>query len=204
MSADATPDPGAPPAGGREGGDETDFLRAAIWFMGFLLAGFVVVFLVLVHKRDQHREAVALGEKIQKNNETTLKNMATNYESVKGLIKEYENSHAEEVQKNLQSWLGERYKTAGIQTTQVVAEPWKDTRSKEYIEYYVPITMKGITRQQAISFVWSVERVSTKMRTIELKLTRQVQANQPPETDVWELKVSFGYRVPRGVKEGGS
>ena len=195
MSADDPAGAGAAPAADREGGDEMDFVRAAIWFMGFLLAGFVGVLFVLGHQRDQHREAVAFGEK-------NLKKMAATYESVKGLLKEYENSHADEVRKNTQTWLGDRYKNAGIQPGQVVVDPWKAAPSKDYIEHSVQVTMKGITRAQAVSFLWSVERMSTKMRTIESKLTRTLQSNQSPETDNWELKASFGYRAPRGMKEG--
>ena len=196
MSADEPAGAEAAPAADREGGEEMDFVRAAIWFMGFLLAGFVVVLLVLVNKRDQHRDAVAFGEK-------NLKKMAATYESVKGLLKEYENSHADEVRKNTQTWLGDRYKNAGIQPAQVVVDPWKATPAKDYIEHFVAVKVKGITRLQAVSFLWSVERMSTKMRTIEMSLSRTLQSNQPPETDAWELKASFGHRVPRGMKEGG-
>jgi len=53
-----------------------------------------------------------------------------------------------------------------------------------------------------VHFVWNVESVSPKMRTIEMKVTR-TPPNNAPETDLWELRAKFGYREPRGMKAGG-
>lgn len=176
------------------GGDEVDVARAAIWFLGILLVGLVGVLLLLRSKRDQFQEAVAYGEK-------NLKRMAAQYDGVKGLLKEYRESDADEAERNYNTWFKQRYSNAGIQDGQVTVEGWKEKPTKEFLEKFVPVTVKGIRMDQAVQFVWNVERMSTKFRTIDLKLTRTAP-NNTPEADVWELRASFGYRIPRLVREG--
>ncbi len=192
-------DEAGPPPGGeaKAGADEVDVVRATIYFLCVLLAGLGVVYLVLLSKRDGFREAVAWGEK-------DGKRLAGTYDEVKGLLKEYENSRATEARRNTQTWLKARYENADIQTEKVVVDPWSERPSKDHVEHCVNVTVKGVPRRNAVQFLWNVERMSTKMRTIEMKLTRVPPSNTQPEADVWDLKATFGYRVPRGMKEGGS
>lgn len=185
MSAEA-PEPAAK--------DEVDFVRAAIYFLGILLLGLGAVYAVLLHQRDEFRAAVQYGEK-------NLRLMDVQYEQVSALLKQYEESGADEAEKQTRTWLKQRYGAAGIQDGQVVTESWHEKPQREYLERGVDVVVKNVRRDQAVHFLWNVEKVSPKMRTIEMKLTRQAPANAP-ETDNWELRASFGYRVPRGMKTG--
>lgn len=175
-------------------GDEVDVARAAIYFLGILLLGLVVVLFVLWSKRDEYRTAVEYGER-------NLKKMAVTYDQVKGLLKQYGDSGAEVARRSTQTWLKDRYTNANIQDSQVTTEKWSERPSKDHIEHSVDVVVKGVQRQHAIQFLWNVEKMSTKMRTIEMKLVRTAPNNQP-EADVWELRATFGYRVPRGMKDG--
>jgi hypothetical protein len=182
------------PAAGDAPKDEVDFVRAAIYFLGILLLGLGAVYAVLLHQRDGFRASVQYGEK-------NLKAMDTQYEQVGSLLKQYKDSGADEAEKQTRTWLQQRYKAAGIQDGQVATESWKDKPQRDYMERYVDVVVKGVRRDQAVHFLWNVEKVSPKMRTIEMKLSRQAPANAP-ETDLWELRASFGYRVPRAVRAG--
>ena len=95
----------------------------------------------------------------------------------------------------------ERYTNAGIQQGQVTINPWKEKATRDYVEHSVEIVVKDVPRDKAVRLLWSVEQVSTKMRTIESRF-RRTAPNNSPETDVWTLNATFGYRVPRGFKEG--
>lgn len=172
--------------------DDVDLVRAAIYFLGILLVGLCVVYWLLAGKRDQYLSAIEYGEK-------NMKAMATQYETVRGLVKQYKDSGADEARKETATWLKLRYQQAGIDQKQVKTDPWKDKPSKDFIEHDVDVTVKDVRLDQAVHFVWNVEKVSPKMRTIEAMLTRTAP-NNAPETDLWELRASFGYRVPRGVK----
>ena len=184
---------GAAPPEEKGGGDEADVVRAAIYFLIVLLVGLVVVLLFLRGKRDDFREAVQYGEK-------NMKKMAATYDGVRGLLKEYETSHADEAQTSTSTWLKQRYSAALIQDAQVTVEPWKNRPSKDFVENYVDVVVKATARQNAVQFLWNVERSSTKMKTIEMSLKRAAPNNQP-DADIWDLHATFGYRVPRGLKE---
>jgi hypothetical protein len=172
--------------------DDVDLVRAAIYFLGILLVGLCVVYWLLAGRRDQYLSAIEYGEK-------NLKAMATQYETVRGLVKQYKDSGADEARRETATWLKLRYQQAGIDQKQVKTDPWKDRPSKEFIENYVDVTVKDVRLDQAVHFLWNVEKVSPKMRTIESTLTRTAP-NNAPETDLWELRASFGYRIPRLAK----
>lgn len=176
--------------------DEVDVLKAAIGFLAIVLVGLGGVLYFLVRQRDGLRAAVEYGEK-------NLKATAAQYDSVRGLIKQYKDSGADEARRETASWLKGRYSAAGIQDSQVsTTGKWDDRPAKEYVENSVDVTVKNLRREQAVHFLWNVERMSPKMRTIEMTLRRTAPPTAP-ESDVWELKASFGYRVPRGFREGG-
>jgi hypothetical protein len=178
-----------------EARDEVDLARAAIYFLAILLVGLLVVYWVLGQQRDKYREAVDFGSR-------NLPSMAGQYDAVRGLLKQYKDSDAGEARNSTRTWLQQRYKNAGIPDTAVSTEKWNERAAKEYSEWYVDVVVKGQTRERLVHFLWNVERMSSKMRTIEMKLTRVAPANAA-ETDNWDLRASFGYRVPRGFKEGG-
>jgi hypothetical protein len=182
------------PAGAPEAKDEVDLVRAAIWFLGILIVGLGGVYAVLLRQRDGYREAVQYGEK-------NLKAMAVQYDQVAALLKQYEESGADEAEKATRTWLQQRYRAAGIQDGQVATENWKDKPQRDHLERAVDVVVKNVRRDQAVHFLWNVEKVSPKMRTLSLQLRRQGPANQP-EADNWELKASFGYRVPRAARAG--
>ncbi len=184
---------GAPVA--EDAKDEVDLARAAIYFLVILLAGLLVVFGFLVKHRDQFREAVDYGAR-------SLPAMADQYDKVRGLLKQYKESGADEARKETRTWIEQRAKAANIPGNAVTTEKWQDKPLKDYVENFVPVVVRGQPRDRLIHFAWNVERMSTKMKTIEMKLTR-VAPNNAPETDVWDMRVSFGYREPRGAKEGG-
>lgn len=172
--------------------DDVDLVRAAIYFLGILLVGLCVVYYLLAAKRDQYLSSIEYGEK-------NMKTMAAQYEAVRGLVKQYKDSGADEARKETATWLKLRYQQAGIDPKQVKTEKWNERPSKDYIESYVDVIVTGVRLEQAVHFVWNVEKVSPKMRTIETKISRSAP-NNAPETDLWELRSSFGYRVPRGAK----
>lgn len=184
-------------AEGKEPGpkDEVDVVRAAIYFLAILLAGLAAVFWVLKGRRDDYRRSLEFAEKM-------LPDLKPRYDAVTNLVKQYRDSGADEAKTNPRTWLQQRYRLAGIQDGQVSTEKWGERPAKDYVEYYVDVLVKGIRQDQAVHFVWNVESVSPKMRTIELKLNR-TPPNNAPDTDLWELKASFGYREPRGMKAGG-
>jgi hypothetical protein len=175
--------------------DEVDVVRAAIYFLAILLVGLGVVLWVLQGKRDEYRRSLDYAAK-------SLPSMAARYDAVRALLKQYKDSGADDARNHTLTWLQARYLPAGIQIPQVAVEKWNERPSKDYIEYFVDVIVKGVPESQAVHFLWNVEKVSPKMRTIETRLTR-TPPNNAPETDLWELKATFGYRVPRGMKEGG-
>jgi hypothetical protein len=181
---------------GKEPGpkDEVDVVRAAIYFLAILLAGLAAVFWVLRGRRDDYQKAIEGAAK-------TLPAMKPKYDAVTNLVKQYRDSGTDEAKSNPRTWLQQRYRLAGIQDGQVTTEKWNDRPSKDYVEHYVDVLVKGVRQDQAVHFLWNVESVSPKMRTIEMRLTR-TPPNNAPETDLWELKASFGYREPRGLKPG--
>jgi hypothetical protein len=172
--------------------DDIEVVRLAIWFLAVLLAALGAVWWMLASKRDQFLAAVEFGEK-------NMPAMATQYESVRGLVKQYKDTGADEARKETATWLKQRYQNAGIDPKQVKTEKWNDRPSKDFIEYYVDVIVGGVRLDQAVHFLWNVEKASPKMRTIESKVSRAAPSNAP-ETDLWELRASFGYRVPRGTK----
>ena len=180
-----------PPAG-TAAKDDVDLVRAAIYFLGILLVGLCVVYWLLAGKRDQYLSAIEYGEK-------NMKGMATQYEAVRSLVKHYKDSGADEARKETATWLKLRYQQAGIDAKQVKTDPWQDKSMKDYSENWVEVIVKDIRLDQAVHFLWNVEKVSPKMRTIGSTLTRSAP-NNAPETDLWELRASFGYRIPRGAK----
>jgi hypothetical protein len=181
-------------AGAAEGAkDEVDVVRAAIYFLGILLVGLSVVLWVLLRQRDAFRDAVSYGDK-------NLKAMAAQYEGVAGLLKQYKESGADEARRETRTWLGGRFKAAGIPEGKVITESWKERPQKEFIENYVDVVVKDQPLDRLVHFLWNVERMSTKMRTIEMRLSRSAP-NNAPETDNWELKAAFGYREPRGRRD---
>jgi len=185
----------ARPAAPAGDGDEVDVVRAAIYFLGILLVGLVVVLGVLLHLRDGYREAVGEGEK-------RLPELARTYDQVRRLLKSYQEGKAEQARKETQTWMKERYGAAQIADGQVAIGPWRSRPTKDYDENAVQVTIDGVSREIAMHFVWNVERVSTKMRTLDLRL-RRTTGVKDAEADSWKLVVTFGYRVPRGFKEGG-
>lgn len=182
----------ATPAPEKAARDDIDLVRAAIYFLGTILVLLGVVYWVLAGQRDRYLTATDFGEK-------NLKAMATQYDAVRGLLKQYKDSGADEARKETATWLKQRYQGAGIDPKQVKTEKWNERPSKEYIEYYVDVIVTGVRLDQAVHFLWNVEKVSPKMRTIESKVSRTAQ-NNAPEGDIFELRASFGYRVPRGAK----
>jgi hypothetical protein len=183
-------------AAGAEGAkDDVDVVKVAVWFLLVLLVGLTAVLFVLQKYRDDFRAAVEFGEK-------NLKETAGKYDAVKGLLKTYKDSGADEARRETRTWLKARYTAAGINDGQVTTLKWQEKPSKDYMENFVDVVLKDVPREKAIHFLWNVENMSTKMRTIEMTL-RRTPPNTAPEADVWELKASFGYRVPRGFKEGG-
>ena len=177
-----------------EATDEVDVVRAAIWFFGILIVGLGVVYAFLLNQRDAHRTAIQYGEK-------NLKGMASQYDQIQALLKQYKESGAEEARVTPRTWLKARYQAAGLQDGQVATEKWSERPQKDYSEWYLEVVLKNVRRDQAVHFLWNVEKVSPKMRTIEMKMDRRAPPTAP-ETDNWDLRVSFGYRVPRGVRTG--
>ena len=175
--------------------DEVDLARAAIYFLVILIVGLLVVQWFLVRRRDQYRDAVEFGLK-------NLQPMAAQYDAVRGLIRQYRESGADEAMKETRSWLEQRAKAAGIPVNALTTEKWQPKSSRDYVENFVNVVVKGQPRDRLVHFVWNTERMSTKMKTIEMKIARNAP-NNAPETDNWDLRVSFGYREPRGIKEGG-
>jgi len=120
-------------------------------------------------------------------------------------VKQYKDSGADEARKETRTWLKARYTQAGIRDDQVKTEKWGERPFKDYIEYYVDVTVgsgkdMAIRQEQAVHFLWNVEKVSPKMRTIACKFIR-TSPSTAPETDQFELRATFGYRVPKGLKD---
>lgn len=181
-------------ADGAEAKDDVDVVKVAIGFLSFLLVGLAVVLVVLMKHRDGFRAAVEYGEK-------NLPTTAKQYDSVKGLLKTYKDSGAEKARSETRTWIQDRARAAGISDNQVTTQKWDDKPAKDYLEIWVDVVVKDVRRDQAVHFLWNVENMSTKMKTVGMTLRRT--DSKTPEADVWELKASFGYRVPRGFKEGG-
>ncbi|MHC4820157.1 MAG: hypothetical protein ACYTDX_00380 [Planctomycetota bacterium] len=170
--------------------DDIDIVRALIYFLGILLVGLVVVVWLLQGKRDEFTNAVQYSER-------ELPKLAKQYEEIRGLLREYAEGDAGDARDKTATWMRERYSAAAIQPSQVTINPWKNRPYREYEENGVKVVVKGIPRENAMRFVWNVERISTKMRTISMRLNRAAPRDQP-EADLWDLTVEFGYRVPRG------
>jgi hypothetical protein len=173
--------------------DEADLVRASVYFMAFLLLGLIGVTAILISQRDTKRAAVdAASESAPK--------LAQTYDQVRKLLAKYKEGGAGQARYETQTWMSERYTSARIDHGQVSIGEWRNRPQKEYEENSLQVTIKGVSRVQAVQFVWNVERVSTIMRTIEMKLTRS-GGRDDVEADKWDLVVTFGYRVPKGFKE---
>jgi hypothetical protein len=174
--------------------EDVDVLKATVWFLLCLVPGLAGVWWLLSSQRDAYRAAVEAGEK-------NLKAMAPQYDQVVGLLRQYKDSGSDEARTSTRTWLKQRFTQAGIADSQVTTEKWRERPARDHVEHYVEVVVKGVRIEQAMHFLWAVEKVSPKMKPILVKLSRNAPANAP-ETDAWELRAEFGYRVPRGTREG--
>ncbi len=175
--------------------EDLDLVRATIWFLGILLVGLLVVVWALERRAESFQKAVEAAKEAGPK-------MAHDFDQVRKLLARYKEGGAGQARFATQTWMAERYGNARIGDAQVGIEQWRNRPTKEYVENYLKVNVKGITREQALHFVWNVERVSTIMRTIDLKLSR-AGGRDEPEADKWDMVVTFGYRVPPGFAEGG-
>jgi len=179
--------------------DPIDAVRALIYFLAILLVGLGVVVYLLVQRRDAVRASTSRGDGFAKDLNTT-------YGQVEGLLKSYSESGAGEARERTTEWLTKRHEVAGIDQKQVRIDPWKNRRKveggeKPFEENYLRVRVTGVPREKAMQFVWNVERQSTMMRSLSLKLERTTGKDIAPEADVWNVDILFGYRVS-GRKEG--
>jgi hypothetical protein len=182
---------------GEDAKEEMDLLRLLVPFLAFFLVFLAGITLYLRSQRDAFADAIRYAEE---NNR--LKNLAVTYAEVDALIDTFGKGNAGTAQSDAATWMKERYGAAGIQPGQVTLDPWKPIARRDYEENYCRVVIKGIPRQKATHFLWNVERATTKLRTISLKLDRASGSRGTPDADMWDLTVSFGYRVPRGAKDG--
>ena len=92
-----------------------------------------------------------------------------------------------------------RYRASGVgvRDDQVTINPRKDVpvKREKYTEVSWTLDIKGINRQQAGEFLYSVEEKSAKARTIALDMRRDAKKGE----DIWNGGFKIGYRVA-GIK----
>jgi hypothetical protein len=174
--------------------EDLDLVRLLVPFLGFFLLFLLGITWYLGRQRDALQLAVTEGQK-------KLPGLATAYQDIEQLVGTFRQGNAGLARSDTASWMKERYTAAGIQASQVTLDPWKAVPRKDYEEHYVRVVVRGIPREKALHFLWNVERATTKLRTVTMKLDRS-GGRQAPEADIWDLTVTFGYRIPRGAKEG--
>jgi hypothetical protein len=177
-------------------GAEMDVLKVYVWGM----LGVTVVFAGLAWWWDA-KEA-DLRKTVVHARETRLPQIAQAKRDIQGMLKVFKANKEDEARLQPLTWFSTIWKSQGINEASIQILAWKDPPEPGHDGSYVEekITIKflqrsPLRREQIGKFLHAIERSSTRLRVIEMRVQRAGR-DESMSADEWYGEAVVGYRVP--------
>jgi len=177
------------------GGDELDVLRLYVWGMGFLTVALGIVLYVMIGKADNVENRV-------KNGRAKLERIATAKSEIQGMLNVYKTNREDEARTKALTWFAAVWRSKGINDASIKYNEWDESPRRDasgFLEENISFGFNArapLTREKVAAFCHAVERKSSRLRVLELKLNRAGKKDQELAGDEWYGKVMIGYRIP--------
>lgn len=176
-------------------GAEMDVLRVYVWGM----LGVTLVFAGLAWWWDGRESDL---RRTVENARADLPKLAQAKREIQQMLKVYKTNKEDEVRRSHLTWFTTVFKAQGITEDSVGILSWKDPPEPgpdgSYVEEKIGIKFhqkKPLSRAQIGRFLHAVERSSTRLRVIEMRVQRAGKEETLAE-DAWYGEAVIGYRVP--------
>lgn len=121
---------------------------------------------------------------------------------IAGMLKVYTTNKEDEARRQPLTWFSTIWKAQGINETSIGLGAWKDPPEPgpdgSYVEEKIAIKFlqkAPLRREQIGKFLHAVERASTRLRVLELRVLRAGK-DEAITDDAWYGEAVVGYRVP--------
>ena len=181
-------------------GDELDVLKVYVWVM-LLMSVALAVVLWLMHERATNAKS-----RVEKGNKKLIE-FAEAKQEIQAMINVYKTNKEDEARDTPLTWFSEIWrKRAGILDPSIKFGEWDESprfdHKGNYYEENISIGFSArapLPREKIAALCHEIERASTRLRVLELKISRAGKRDQLDGNE-WHGKVMIGYRIP-DVKE---
>lgn len=176
------------------GSDEIDVLRWYIYAMVVMTAALAGLYFFM---RSRAEDAM---RRVERGHEQLVDHAAAKVE-ILSMMKVYTTNKEDEARDSPLSWFANLWRKRGIPDASMKPGKWDETPRRDPDGYEEENISHGfqasnpLTREQIMAFCHEVERASTRLRCIELNISRAGKKDDM-ESDAWSGKVTIGYRIP--------
>ncbi len=171
---------------------EMDVLKFYVWLMLVMTVVLAGLFWYVWNELDATRTNLQVGQK-------AAKDFADQQAAIQGMMKVYTNNKEDAARDAPNSWFSAIWTRKGINTNSMQPGAWKfppDYNAKgRYSEERIDMGFNAkapLPRQSIVEFCHEIEKSSTRLRILELDITRVDKENF--DKDEWSGKVTVGYR----------
>ena len=176
-------------------GEELDLIKVYIWVM---VAMTIVLGVVVVYTNSQVEET---RKRIAFARETCWTDFAETKQEINAMLNVYTANREDEARLQPLTWFSRVWQRKGISDQSVRPGAWQEKYNAKgnYDENFIELRFDNkapLTRKQIGELCHEIERQSTRLRLIELKL-RRAGRKDSFDDDAWAGSVTVGYRKAR-------
>ncbi len=179
-----------------EVGDDMDLVKVYIWLMAALSVGLGGVLWYFSGQVDQTDKLVNTARK-------KMDAFSDQKEDVLAMLNVFTNNQEEQAREHPMTWFPRRWQRKGISDQSVRPGAWvekyypRGNFDEHRIEFKFD-NKKPLSRQHIGEFAHAIERDSTRLRIIEMKMRRASGArNEEYKPEDWSGEIVVGYRKAR-------
>jgi len=176
-------------------GEELDLIKVYIWVM---IAMTIVLGAVVVYTRSQVEDT---QKRIEFARKSCWGDFAETKQEIKAMLNVYTANREDEARLQPLTWFSRVWQRKGISDQSVRPGAWQEKYNAKgnFDENFIELRFDNrnpLTREQIGTLCHEIERESTRLRLIELKL-RRAGRKDSFEEDAWSGSVTVGYRKAR-------
>ena len=175
-------------------GDELDLIKVYIWVM---VAMTIVLAGVVWYTNSQVEETRGRIQFAR----TNLRSFAETKQEISAMLNVYSANKEDEARLQPNTWFSRVWQRKGIDNQSMSPGAWQEKYNAKgnFDENFIELKFNNkqpLTRKQIGELCHEIERASTRLRLIELKL-RRAGRKDSFEEDSWSGSVTVGYRKAR-------
>jgi hypothetical protein len=178
----------APPAG-----PEADVFKIYVWAMLVPIVVLAGLYFWAADRAEAAEKSVAQGRKL-------LDDFAEAKSEVNSLLKVYSDNNEEDARYEPFTWFSGIWQRKGIDNSAINLGAWRDQPlyvvKGGYYEEQIEIKVNSknpLPRESIAKLCHEIERASTRLRILELKLSRKLKKDEY-DKDEWSGRIQIGYR----------